>query len=181
MDTQTVVHSPVQSETQETCVVVQEASPSVPEHSPVSARKSYAGLWRRLVAYLIDALIIIQANLIITIVSVMSVAALTGVMNETIETRIEVILRRLMYSVGAWLYFALCESSRSQATPGKLALGIKVVGPDGAGISFGRATGRFSATALSNLTLGVGYVMVAFTPKKQALHDMIANCFVVRR
>lgn len=181
MSTQTVADSPVQSETQETCVAVQEASPSVPEHSPVSAHKPYAGLWRRFVAYVIDAFIIGVVTSFIIFASVVLVAALTGVMNETIEARMEAILQRLLYSLGAWLYFSLYESSRKQATPGKLALGIKVVGPDRARISFGRATGRFFATALSNLTFGVGYVMVGFTPKKQALHDMIANCFVVRR
>lgn len=170
MDTQTVACSPVQSETQESCVTVQEAPRFVPEHSPVSAHESYAALWRRFVAYVIDVFII-----------GFIVGTVTFFVIPTLEAQMEAKLHELLLGVGAWLYFALCESSRSQATPGKLAVGIKVVGPDGARISFGRATGRFFATGLSNLTLGIGYVMAGFTPKKQALHDMIANCFVVRR
>jgi len=167
-----MIDTPVERETRQADVATLKAPLSVTQHSPVSAHKSYAGLWRRFLAYVIDALIIG--------VSVASIATLTGIMNETIKAQIEVVLRRLMYSVGAWLYFSLFESSQSQATPGKLVLGIKVVGPYGTRISLGRATGRFFATALSNLTLGIGYIMAGFTPKKQALHDMIANCFVVR-
>ena len=181
MSTQTVDDSPIQTETHKTCIGTKEALYSVPQGSPTKCVcQSYAGLWRRFVAYIIDACIILTASFVIITAFVAIITAFNGVMNESIEARMEVILRRILYSVGAWLYFALCESSRSQATPGKLALGIKVVGPDGARISFGRATGRFFATALSNLTLGAGYVMVAFTPKKQALHDMIAHFFVVR-
>jgi uncharacterized RDD family membrane protein YckC len=81
--------------------------------------------------------------------------------------------------VGTWLYYALMESSEKQATLGKMAVGIKVTGMNGARISFGNATGRFFGKILSGLIMYVGFIMVAFTDKKQGLHDMMANTLVV--
>ena len=72
------------------------------------------------------------------------------------------------------------QSSSRQATLGKMALGIKVTSLDGERISFLRATGRYFATILSSLLLMIGYIMAAFTQRKQALHDMIASTLVVR-
>ena len=81
--------------------------------------------------------------------------------------------------VGPWLYTALFESSAMQATPGKKAIGLKVTDLQGNRISFGRATGRYFAEWITGMTLFVGYVMVAFTQKRQTLHDMIAGTVVV--
>ena len=80
---------------------------------------------------------------------------------------------------GSWLYFAWFQSSKHQATPGMMIFSLRIEGYDGKGISFWRATGRYFATILSILTLGIGYLMIAFTPRKQALHDYIANTLVV--
>jgi len=80
-----------------------------------------------------------------------------------------------------WLYFALMDSSSTQGTLGKMAVGIKVCDMNGQRLSFGHATGRYFAKILSGLTLMVGYVMVAFTEKKQGLHDMVASTLVVRK
>jgi uncharacterized RDD family membrane protein YckC len=49
-------------------------------------------------------------------------------------------------------------------------------------VTFGRATGRFFAKIITGLIpLGIGYIMAGFTEKKQALHDMIASCLVLRK
>jgi Tfp pilus assembly major pilin PilA len=72
------------------------------------------------------------------------------------------------------------QSSSRQATLGKMALGIKVTSAEGERISFLRATGRYFATILSGLILMIGYLLAAFTQRKQALHDMIAGTLVVR-
>jgi uncharacterized RDD family membrane protein YckC len=80
-----------------------------------------------------------------------------------------------------WLYFALAESSPLRATPGKFVIGLKVTTREGRRVSFLRATLRHFAKILSVLPLGFGYLLIAFTPKKQGLHDMIAGCLVVRR
>ena len=81
----------------------------------------------------------------------------------------------------AWLYAALFQSSRLQASPGMLALGLRVTTLDGERIGFGRATGRYFATFLSAIILFFGYFMIGWTQRKQALHDMMAGTLVVRK
>ena len=61
-----------------------------------------------------------------------------------------------------------------------MALGMKVTDLAGNRISFLRATGRYFAKIISALILFIGFIMVAFTEKKQGLHDMIAGTLVVR-
>ena len=81
-----------------------------------------------------------------------------------------------------WLYFAYLESGEKQATWGKQVLGLYVTDLTGNPIGFGRASGRFFAKLISNLIpLAIGYIMAGFTERKQALHDMIAGCLVLRR
>jgi uncharacterized RDD family membrane protein YckC len=82
----------------------------------------------------------------------------------------------------AWIYNAGMESSRHQGTLGKMALGLIVTDLQGRPIGFGRASGRYFAKIITGLIpLGIGYAMAGFTEKKQALHDMIASCLVLRR
>jgi uncharacterized RDD family membrane protein YckC/Tfp pilus assembly major pilin PilA len=81
-----------------------------------------------------------------------------------------------------WLYFAFLHSSERQASLGKRALGIKVVTPSGERIGFGRATGRYFAYLFNSIfTLGIGFVIAAFTARRQSLHDMMAGTLVVTR
>ncbi|MCI0556277.1 MAG: RDD family protein, partial [Anaerolineae bacterium] len=63
----------------------------------------------------------------------------------------------------------------------KMALGIVVTDMNGNRISFGRATGRYFGKILSGLIIYIGYIMVAFTEKKQGLHDMMASCLVLNK
>jgi len=79
-----------------------------------------------------------------------------------------------------WIYSAGLESSVKQATLGKMALGMRVTDLAGRRISFGRATGRHFAKILSVLILGIGFLMVAFSEKKQGLHDKVAETLVMR-
>lgn len=81
----------------------------------------------------------------------------------------------------SWGYYALQESSAHQATFGKRMMGIVVTDMDGRRLSFGRATLRYFGKLLSGLIFLLGYLMAAFTPRKQALHDYIAGTLVVRR
>lgn len=77
-----------------------------------------------------------------------------------------------------WLYTAIQESSLAQATFGKKLLRIRVADVEGDRVSFARASGRFFGRLIP--TLGIGYVMALFTQRKQALHDLLAGCVVVR-
>jgi len=133
----------------------------------------YAGFWIRVAAALIDGFILMLAGLAVGAVVRELYGAFTGMADgaSVIGTIIGVLMR--------WVYFAAMESSEQQATLGKLAVGIKVTDLDGNRLNFMRASGRHFAKILSSLSLGVGYLMVAFTERKQGLHDMVAGCLVV--
>ena len=92
-----------------------------------------------------------------------------------------VVLLSLFSIVTGWLYYALFESSKHGGTLGKMAIGLKVTTPEGQRITFGRASGRYFAKIVSNMTIYIGYIMAGFTEKKQALHDILANCIVVKK
>jgi uncharacterized RDD family membrane protein YckC len=68
---------------------------------------------------------------------------------------------------------------RYAATPGKMAVGIRVVAPDGSRINYMRAFGRAWADILSSMTCFIGYIIAAFDNEKRALHDHICTTRVV--
>jgi uncharacterized RDD family membrane protein YckC len=78
-----------------------------------------------------------------------------------------------------WPYYAFLESSSWQATVGKRAVGLIVTDIYGRRISFLRATGRYFASWISQIILWVGYIMGAFTARRQTLHDLMANTVVI--
>gem|GEM_PF-1902642 len=77
-------------------------------------------------------------------------------------------------------YWVLMESSGLQASFGKSAMHIRVVDKKGRRLSLLRAFGRNVSKILSLVTLTFGFMMAGWTRKKQALHDMVADCCVVR-
>jgi len=141
----------------------QAASPSrtVAATAATAGTGTYAGFWVRFVAFVIDACIVALASGI----------AAAGTMGVGV----------ILTFFGPWLYEAFMLSSEWQATVGKRAMSIVVTGIDGQRISFARATGRHFAKYLSGFLLFIGFIMAAFTAKKQALHDMIAETLVVHR
>ena len=70
--------------------------------------------------------------------------------------------------------------ARLGATPGKMALGLKVVRPDGGPITAGRAAGRYFAKMISGMILMIGYIIAGFDSQKRALHDMICDTRVIK-
>lgn len=136
----------------------------------MTATTTYAGFWRRFAAWFLDGLILTAVTVPFSLqfgVDAAAEAARASAVG-TIST------------VVGWLYFALMESSAKQATVGKMALGIIVTDLDGRRIGFGRATGRYFAKILSVLTLGIGFLLAGLTERKQALHDMVASCYVIK-
>lgn len=131
-----------------------------------------AGFWRRVAAFALDYLLLFLGLLIAFAI----LGAVTGGIPKESADGLGTLSGILAY----WLYFAKLESSPNQATLGKRAMSIKVVGLDGKRISFGKASGRHFAKILSGLTMGVGFVMCAFTKRKQCLHDIASDCLVVR-
>jgi uncharacterized RDD family membrane protein YckC len=131
---------------------------------------TYAGFWRRFVAWLLDGLLLSLVTLPFTL-QFGSDAAAEAARTSAAGT---------ISTVVGWLYYALMESSAKQATVGKMALGIIVTDLEGRRIGFGRATGRYFAKILSALIRGIGFLMAAFTERKQGLHDMVASTLVVK-
>jgi uncharacterized RDD family membrane protein YckC len=129
----------------------------------------HAGFWRRFAAYLID-------NILIGIVIGIVIAILGAIADDA-----GILIGYLVAIVGTFVYFAWFESSDRQATVGKIALGIQVTDVQGNRVSFGKALGRNVAKILSALILYIGFIMAAFTEKKQGLHDMIAGTLVVKK
>lgn len=165
---------------------------TVPSTPPViNVAPAYAGFWKRFAAYLIDSIVIgiVAMIILLPFFVVMGFGIAMTAMSEDAEQVIPAVIGAiigyffiiLLAIVGQWLYFALMESSRHQGTLGKMALGIKVTDIAGNRLSFGRASGRYFAKIISGMTMGIGYLIAAFTEKKQALHDMIAGCLVVDR
>ena len=80
-----------------------------------------------------------------------------------------------------WFYYALFETSRRRATPGKSVMGVFVTDGDGRRVSFGRASGRYWCKFLSGMLLGTGYLIAPFSPQMRALHDRLADTLVLKR
>ena len=147
----------------------------------------YAGFWKRVLALLIDGIILFIPCGILQFLFIrpMIIQVQMQLQMEG-KASFSLLLALLFYSlcicVWYWLYRALFESGKHQATPGKMALRIKVVGEDGHRISFWRATGRTFARILSaNPTLNFGYLMAGFTRHNQTLHDLITRTYVVSK
>jgi uncharacterized RDD family membrane protein YckC len=122
-------------------------------------RRAYGGFWIRVAAALVDNIVVgIPLYLVVRTFGDWGLLAL----------------------IPAGLYFPLMESSGAQGTVGKITFGLKVTDTAYRRISFARALGRYLAHIPSGVLLYLGYVMVAFTPQKRALHDYIAGTLVLR-
>ena len=134
---------------------------------------TYANFWIRFIAFLIDSLL--------TSVLLALALLVLGLPLVPNRTDIELQLKLNLLSVAiSWLYYAGLESSFYQATPGKQAMGVFVTDTEGYRISFSRASGRYFSKLVSGLILLLGYIMAGFTPRRQALHDLIASTLVLR-
>lgn len=155
---------------------------------------TYAGFWLRFVAFLIDGVIISAGMLVLLVPLFMLIGGATffSSIARDFEGRPDTAQIGVLISVlvlfggvaliGQWLYYAYLESGEKQATWGKQALGIYVTDLSGNPITFARASGRYFARLITGMIpLAVGYIMAGFTERRQALHDMIASCLVLKK
>lgn len=141
----------------------------------------FAGFWFRTLAVVID-IVLCQVAIVILVFPLGFVlgASMAGSSSlSEIETAAEG-LGSVLGVLIQWLWFTIPESSKWQATIGKKIVGLKVTDENGERIGFGKANGRYWSKILSALILFVGFLMVAFTAKKQGLHDKIAGTLVVK-
>lgn len=141
----------------------------------VSQYIDYAGFWRRFCAYFIDQLILGMLGLMILILT----GVVMGLTGNTEDPAPFIFLAYLLVFILVMVYFPGMESSSYQATFGKMAMGVRVTDLYGQRISFGRSAGRFLGKLISGILL-IGYLMAAFSEKKQALHDIMAGTLVLR-
>lgn len=139
-----------------------------------------AGFVRRLGAYLIDSMLIGSVYYVVLMIGMVALAIVAAGQDFQEDGFMAgLVLVYLFYPVLSLGYYAGMESSKLQATVGKLALGIKVVDGQGRRLGFGRATARWAGSILSYLILYIGFFMAGWTRRKQALHDLMAGTFVV--
>jgi uncharacterized RDD family membrane protein YckC len=146
-------------------------------------RPPYAGFWWRFLATFIDGFIMLIPECAIgaSIGLVLGGVLYAQGYDKQIINAVAQASSGLLGIVLRWLYFALFEASDLQATPGKLACGLKVTDLNGNRISFARASGRYWGKILSGCILLIGYIMAAFTERKQALHDIMAGTLVLKK
>jgi len=155
---------------------------------------TFAGFWLRFVAYIIDTIIIYSLQFFIfapvfgwlgisfaarsTDFENLSDAEAMGIIGAMAAVSSATLI---LTSVIALLYWTMMESSKYQATVGKLALGLRVTDMDGKSLDFAKALVRNLCKILSAMIMGLGYIIAGFTEKKQGLHDIIASTLVVKK
>ncbi len=155
---------------------------------------NYAGFWKRFLAVIIDAIIIgcVRWILIVPILVFMGIGVASEIQSldsDDPSTALPIIgtimamagISAVISSTIWILYNSFMESSKYQASVGKIALGIIVTDTSGNKLDFSKAFVRNICKIISSMILCIGYIMAGFTDKKQALHDMIANTLVVNK
>ena len=164
---------------------------SIGYYNPVAAANAamgeqveYAGFWLRFIAWIIDLIVLVIVNVVLlTILAI--IAQLNGhrILSHRRPFGFNGFLspeNTVEWIVG-WIYYALLESSVLQATLGKMALGLVVTDLNGQRLTFGRASGRYWGRFVSDFTICIGFMMAGWTQRKQALHDIMASCLVIRK
>ncbi|MBJ7449418.1 MAG: RDD family protein [Parachlamydiales bacterium] len=164
----------------------------------------HGGFWMRLVAFVIDMVIItILTYLFMFLVEFLvgGTEAIVTSHDQTLATNQPVpsdqvvvttddyvttvpvwpfaLASQIVFIAVPWLYYTLFESSTLQATPGKRVLNMRVVDGKNDRLTFARANGRYWAKIISWLILTIGFLMIGWTRHKQGLHDKMAHTYVL--
>jgi len=142
--------------------------PPAPGPAPVSAATQPAGFWIRFVAVLIDGVVLILAQ---GILFAAGLIVWGGGMDAGMAVKGVTSLFSSIIGAG----YSIVFHWRWGQTLGKMALQIRVVSMDGGPLSFGQSVGRYFATFLSALILGIGFLMAGARSDKRALHDLLAG------
>jgi uncharacterized RDD family membrane protein YckC len=152
------------------------------------APRHFGGFWIRFVAIVIDAIILGVVSVIIRIPLGLAMGGVgLGLGRNPDPSQVLAALPAILSLAGMSFLIQLAISlsyevyflSTRGATPGKMALGLKVIRADGSPISAGLAAGRFFAKYLSFLTLCIGFIIAGFDREKRSLHDHICGTRVV--
>jgi len=147
----------------------------------------YAGFWIRFLAKFIDGLILGVVNMVLSmILSLFSMGFMTNGGYGSSEPEVNpmfivAILAYYVFIFGVQIGYSWFFLPRYGATPGKMAVGLKVVEPNGAHISGAKAIGRYFSEWISSMILFIGYIMAAGDEEKRALHDRICSTRVIKK
>lgn len=144
----------------------------------------YAGFWIRFLAKIIDGLILLVPLAAINIAIAITVPDMDisgNFRGELTPAAIAGLVLMYMLQIAIPLTYNTFFVGRYAATPGKMALGLRIILPGGGRISYLRALGRHFAEFLSQITLYIGYIMAGFDNEKRALHDHVAGTRVVMK
>jgi len=150
----------------------------------VAGAVRYAGFWIRFVAIMIDGAVMATVSMLLSGLGTAvffsgraagRAGAMVALSGAYLAFQGVIFLVNLAIGISYQVYFLTHYS----ATPGKLALRLKVIPAKGGPVSAPLAIGRFFAQYLSMLTLGIGYIMAGLDPQKRALHDRICETRVI--
>lgn len=143
----------------------------------------HAGFWIRLVAHIIDSIIVVVGGAFAVFIMAFIGSALFGGSEQFLSNGGvpgSQLLSNLVFFVIALVYFSVMESSSYQGTLGKRALSLKVVNTRQQQISYPQAVGRYFAESFLSPILLIGYLMIAFDGRKRGLHDRLAGTYVIQ-
>ncbi len=140
-----------------------------------------AGFWLRSVAFLVDVagIAVLASAGSILVSAAVWIGGVLSSMPEFSREWLEWVATTVLSILIVACYFSLFVAWRGQ-TPGKMSLGLRIVRVDGERVAFARALVRWVGQALGALLFGIGFLMVAFSRRKQGLHDKLAGTYVVR-
>lgn len=139
----------------------------------------HVGFLIRLVAYIIDAIILaIGQGILMAIFGLSSFMTQSGGGSQVSIGALQIIgfILILVWDIGYFVYFW----SSSGQTPGKMIMGIKVVSVDGGPVSVGKAIVRLIGYAISGIVIYLGFLWIIWDKEKQGWHDKIASTYVVK-
>ena len=140
-----------------------------------TGRLSLAGIWPRFVASFIDGLIMQAAQFVVGLV----IGLMMGV-TSTPEQAAGLGILNLVFALAIGFSYEAFFLAAKGATPGQMAMKLRVVRPDGSPISMGQAWGRTLGKQVSALILMIGYLMAFWDEEKRALHDRMAGTRVIK-
>jgi uncharacterized RDD family membrane protein YckC len=156
--------------------------------APVGRTFHFGGFWIRFVASMLDGIILAVVAGIFSMFLFGSFMPRSVMRGNTTPEEALALAGPMLGMLGASILVNMIVGcsyetffiARLGATPGKVALGLKVVRPDGGPITAGRAAGRYFAKIVSSMILMIGYIMAGLDSQKRALHDMICDTRVIK-
>jgi uncharacterized RDD family membrane protein YckC len=135
----------------------------------------YAGFWRRLLAFMID---IFNLGLLFYFITTIASPRISSIDKDISDLAYRI--STWFFMMLTWIYFTIFEYSEDQATIGKRIMRLKVVDANGNRISLYQSNLRFFCKILFSF-LGIGFIPIAFSKKKQGIYDMIAHTIVIMK